>query len=580
MKERLVEGDFCVVGGGMAGICAAIAAARHGARVVLINDRPVLGGNSSSEIRVHIQGASRHGKRKNARETGIIEELQLENVRRNPQRSFSMWDLVLYDKVFAEPNITLLLNASVQDATTWQDRVDSVRAWQTTTQTWLTVRAKMFADCSGDSVLAPLAGAEYRVGREARSEFNESMAPEVADNKTLGMSLLFGAKDMGRPMPYEPPPWAYDFPTEESFGKGRTKHVWLEMGYWWIELGGDRDSIGDTEEVRHELLRVLFGMWDHIKNHGDHGAANWALDWIEFLPGKRESRRYVGDHILTEGDVLSGGNFADTVAYGGWSIDLHPPGGFFDKGQPPATQVASEELYGIPYRCLYSRNVNNLFFAGRNISASHVGMGTTRVMGTGGVMGQAAGTAAAMAVRHGMTPREVGAQKIAELQRALLADDCFLPRIAQAPSEAARDAKLTSSHGPCEALRDGVTRPYQDATHDWVGAPGDWVECTWAQPRRVEEARISFDSDFCLELGMTHLTPAGVQIPTSPPPALVKAFRIEARLDGTWQTVARQDGNYQRFVRVPLNVTTDAIRLIPESTYGAETVRLYRFEVM
>jgi len=577
--HRRIETEFCVVGGGLAGVCAALAAAREGARGVLVQDRPVLGGNSSSECRVHVGGADRSGKRKDARETGLIEELQLENLRRNPQHAWPVWDAVLYDKVVSEPNLTLLLNTSVTDATMDGDRIASVRAWQLTTETWLTVEGGLFADCSGDGILAPLTGAEYRMGREARAEHGESAAPEKADEHTMGMSCLFGARDMGRPVPFDPPDWAYDFPTDESFGIGRRGHGWLEAGYWWVELGGDRHSIHDTEDVRHELLRIVFGIWDHIKNHGDHGADNWALDFLQFLPAKRESRRLLGDHILTQNDIQSGGRFPDTVAYGGWPMDLHPPGGFWAKDEPPNINHPVPELYGIPYRCLYSRNIGNLYFAGRNISATHVACGSTRVMGTCAVVGQAVGTAAALAVRDGLSPRAVGEVRLDELQQTLLQRDAFLPRIVQRPSEATRTAALTSSRGDPEPLRDGVTRPYLGLSHDWTGEVGDWLMYEWHGPRTLREVRISFDSDLNRRIALTNLGPYARDVPTAPPATLVRAFRLEARRDGAWREVLTEHDNHQRFRRLPLDVTCDALRLVIERTWGADVVRLFRFEV-
>jgi len=579
LYKKALEADLCVVGGGLAGVCAAVAAAREGARVVLVHDRPVLGGNASSECRVHVGGADRSGKRPDARETGLIEELQLENLRRNPQHAWPVWDAVLYDKVVSEPNLTLLLNASVNDATMDGDRIAAVRAWQLTTETWLTVEAALFADCSGDGILAPLTGAEYRMGREARDEHDESAAPEKADAHTMGMTCLFGARDMGRPVPFDPPDWAYDFPTDESFGIGRRGHGWLEAGYWWVELGGDRHSIHDTEEVRHELLRIVYGIWDHIKNHGDHGADNWALDFIQFLPAKRESRRLLGDHILTQNDIQSGGRFPDTVAYGGWPMDLHPPGGFWAKDEPPNINHPVPELYGIPYRCLYSRNVANLLFAGRNISATHVACGSARVMGTCAVVGQAVGTAAAIGVRDALSPRAVGETRLDELQQTLLKRDCFLPRIVQHQSEATRTAALTSSRGDPEPLRDGVTRPYLGERHDWTGKAGDWVMYEWRGPRALREVRISFDSDLNRRIALTNLGPYARDVPTAPPATLVRSFRIEARRDGSWREILAEHDNHQRFRRLPLDVTCDALRLVVERTWGADVVRLFRFEV-
>ncbi len=284
MRKLSHKFDFCVIGGGTAGLCAAIAAARKGIRVALVQDRPILGGNASSEIQMHICGADRSNHIPNLRETGILEELRLENLCRNPQSNFSIWDTVLYEKVIFEPNLEAFLNCSCLDAEMDGDRIRSVTGWQLTTETYHKIEAEAFADCSGDGILAPLTGAEFRIGREAKSEYGESFAPEVADQKTMGMTCLFGARDTGKPQPFKPPSWAYDFSSDDDFPHRGHEH--LGMGYWWIELGGEQDSIHDTEQIRDELLKIVFGLWDHLKNHGDHGAENWALDWIQFLPGK------------------------------------------------------------------------------------------------------------------------------------------------------------------------------------------------------------------------------------------------------------------------------------------------------
>ncbi|MCJ7550626.1 MAG: FAD-dependent oxidoreductase, partial [Anaerolineae bacterium] len=420
MENITHQVDFCVVGGGLSGMCAAIAAARHGAKVALMQDRPMVGGNASSEIRMHVCGA--HGE--NNRESGIIEEIELENHYRNPLRNYSIWDSILYEKVRFEPNITLLLNCSCNSLEMDGDRIVSVKGWQLTTETWHTVKADLFADCSGDSILAPLSGAAFRVGREARAEFDESIEPEIADRKTMGMSCLIQVRETDRPQPFVPPTWAYVYETDEDLPK--RGHNILSTNFWWIELGGEQDSIHDTEAIRDELLKVAFGVWDHLKNHGDHGSENWVLDWIGFLPGKRESRRYEGDVIMTQNDVSAEGRFEDLVAYGGWTMDDHHPGGFNWPGEPTIFHPAPSP-FGIAYRTLYSRNIANLFCAGRNISVTHAAMSATRVMATCAVLGQAAGTAAAIAAREATTPRGVYEAHLAELQQMLMDDDCFLP---------------------------------------------------------------------------------------------------------------------------------------------------------
>lgn len=568
--------DLCVVGGGLAGVCAAIAAARRGVRVALVHDRPVLGGNASSEIRMWIGGA--HGPHN--RETGIIEELLLENFYRNPEGSWSIWDSVLYGAVRFEPNIELLLNCSVNGATCEAGRIRSVRAWQLTTYTWHTVEAELFADCSGDSILAPLTGAETRRGREAREEFDESIAPEQADPHVMGLSCLIQPRELPRASTYRPPSWAYPFESEQDLPN--RNHQLGKTNFWWLELGGERDTIAEAEEIRDQLLPTAFGLWDHIKNRGDHGADRWSLDWVGFLPGKRESRRYIGDHILTQNDVRDEGHFNDLVAYGGWSMDDHHPAGLAYPGKPNIHHLAPSP-YGIPYRCLYSRNVENLFCAGRNISTTHAALSSTRVMATCAVIGQAVGTAAAIAVREGLTPRGVYEHQIDALQQALMDDDCYLPWHRRAVGPMTAEATLSASAGDPEPLRNGLDRPIDDATNAWDAAPGESVELHFDAPRRVGLIRLVFDSD--TSRGDTGCNmPCDYPLdrePLAPPPQLVRGFTVETRdEDGTWNQALAIDDNYQRLVRLPLEGVTSAVRVTPTATWGAETARLFAVDLL
>ncbi|HUS48402.1 MAG TPA: FAD-dependent oxidoreductase [Phycisphaerae bacterium] len=587
------QADLCVIGGGMAGLCAAIAAARHGAKVVLMHDRPVLGGNASSEIRVHICGADRHNHIPNMRETGILEELRLQNLRRNPQRSFSVWDTILYETARAEQNLTLLLNCSCFDADmegrpdmegrapsrpvevpTERDppgaRIARVRGWQTTTQTVHEVAAGIFADCSGDAILAPLSGAEFRVGREARNEFGESHAPEVADDRTMGQTILFQARPHDSPQPFAPPAWAYRFEKCEDLPYGQDDHRWFQMGYWWVELGGAQDSIHDTEAIRDELLKICYGVWDHIKNRCPHRdeAANWAIDWIQFLPGKRESRRYIGDHVLTQNDIEAEGRFDNLVAYGGWTMDDHDPEGFWAvRSARPATIFhRSPSPYGIPYRSLYSRNVDNLMFAGRCASCTHMAMSSTRVMGTGCSMGQAVGTAAAMAVQKGVLPRGL-LEWIGELQQALLRDDCYLPWTPQRFGPLTREAKLTASRGDPEPLRDGVNRPVGGDEHAWPCQAGDWVQYEFASPQEIERVSLILDSALHRNVQMSYHQPDD-QL-TAPPPELPRAFDIDVLAAGKWHPLAQITDNHRRLVRVTLGREVAGIRFTLRATWGA-----------
>ncbi len=575
------EVDFCVVGGGMSGLVAAIAAARHGARVLLMHDRPVLGGNASSECRIHICGADRHNKIKNMRETGILEEIRLENLYRNAQRSFGVWDQVLFEKVRTQENLELLFNCSCLDAEMDGGSIVSVTGWQGTSQKRHVVRAKLFADCSGDGILAPLTGAVVRVGREARSEFDESIAPEKADARTMGMSLCFSARPHDKPMPFVPPAWAYRFDkcSDLPYGDRPDRHGWWEMGYWWIELGGMQDSIGDTEMLRDELLKITLGVWDHIKNRcpaNREKAANWAMDWLQFLPAKRESRRFVGDHILSQRDVESEGRFDDLVAYGGWTMDDHDPEGFWAVrvARPATIFHHSPSPYGIPYRSLYSRNIRNLMFAGRNASCTHAAMSSTRVMGTCAGMGQAVGTAAAIAVAKGISPRDVGSH-MRELQQSLLRNDAYLPWVKMEYSDLTTKAKLSASQGDPSPVRDGINRPVGKESHAWTWAAGDHVEYTFDSPRPVAEASLVVDSALEKNIQLSYHQPDD-QL-SAPPPELPKRLRVEVLRSGRWEPLASVADNRSRLVRVPVGSKVAGVRAVLEETWGGEPSELFAF---
>jgi len=577
VKHETHEVDLCVIGGGLAGMCVALAAARHGAKVAIMHDRPVWGGNASSECRVGIGGADRGGGIPHVRETGIVEELRLENLYRNPNDVYSIQDTVFYEKMRLQPNLIPILNCSCVRAEMEGNHILSVTGWQLTSETWHTVKAKLFADCSGDSILAPLTGAEFRIGREARSEFGESIAPEVADKRTMGMTLLFYSREYPTPQPFKPPTWAYRFESCDDLPFGERDHSRWMVGYWWIELGGEYDSIHDTEMLRDELLKICYGVWDHLKNHCRHRdqVANWALDWVQFFPAKRESRRYMGDYILTQRDIEAEGKFDDVVAYGGWTMDDHHPAGFWSVKVPAPATIwhPCPSPYGIPYRILYSKNIDNLMFAGRNTSCSHAALSSTRLIATCAVMGQAVGTAAALATKLGLSPREVG-QHIKTLQQTLLRDDCYLPGVRQEFGPLTMEAALVASRGNPEPLRDGINRQVGNEPHAWECSPGDHVAYLFTQPSLVSEATLLLDSD--LAKGIGHKYSRG-NILTSIPPVMPKAFRLEGLREGSWQTLARFDEHHQRLVRVPLNQRLEGVRFVLEETWGADRTRVYAF---
>lgn len=577
--------DFCVVGGGLAGLCAAVAAARHGAKVALMQERPMLGGNASSEVRMWVCGA--HGR--DNRETGLVEELMLENLYRNPDYNYSVWDGILYELAAYQENLTLLLNCTCNDCAMEGSRIVSVTGWQMTTQSYHTVHAALFADCSGDSVLAPLTGAKTRWGRESREEFGEDIAPAAADRRTMGMSCMIQARQETHPSTFIPPKWAH------KYTRADLPHRLPDMdnpmeNFWYLELGGEYDAIADTEWLRDELLRMAYGIWDFVKNDPElkEKNANWRLDWVGILPGKRESRRYVGDHILTQHDVRAGGHFDDLVAYGGWSMDDHHPGGFRSPEQPTIYHPAPSP-YGIPYRCLYSVNIDNLFCAGRNISVTHTAMSSTRVMATCATLGQAVGTAAAIAALYGLTPRGVYEQRIAELQQTLMDDDCYLPFRRRDIPAITRNAALFCDSPDAENLRNGLDRALEGA-YNGVAVPlGSAVAYTFPAPEPISRVRVVLDSDLNRETlpecerrrerNMLHNRPLGwpdAYVPTT----LLRAFRIEGvRPDGTNETLYESQDNHRRLISVPVDGVYAAVRLVPLATWGDPLARIFSFDV-
>ncbi len=567
--------DVLVAGGGMAGVCAAIAAARHGARVVLVQDRSRLGGNASSEVKMHIVGANCHKGRPGWREGGLLEEIRLDDAVNNPQRSFELFDLLLYDKVISEPNITLLLETILYSAEVRGGTIRSVAARCDKSEHLYRIRANIYLDCTGDSRLGLEAGAEMRTGREARAEFNESLAPEKADNETLGSSILFTSRRHDKPMPFTPPAWARKVTREQL--RFRKITSW-EYGYWWVEWGGSVDTVRDNERIRFELLSIVLGVWDYIKNSGDFpDTANWAMDWIGMMPGRRGSRRLVGDHMLTQNDLMKG-EFEDAVAIGGWPMDDHPPGGFDRPDLPPNTVLRTDEVFNIPLRALYSKNVPNLMMAGRNISATHVAFTSTRVMGTCSAVGQAAGTAAALCCRWRSSPRALYEDKsrLRELQQALLRDDQTIRGLKnEDPADLARKARVTGSGRRAEVVIDGFVRDVPGKeVHHWESAVngGAWIELDWHEPRRIREVQITFDSGFQRELTLSSSDAATRGTIRAAQPETVRDYTVSA--DG--KELAHVSGNYQRLRRHAFApVTVKSVRIDVTATNGDELARIF-----
>ena len=445
IRAERVAADLVVVGGGLAGTCAAITAARAGIRVVLIQDRPVLGGNASSEVRLWILGATSHMGNNNrwAREGGVIDEILVENMHRNPEGNPLILDSIVLEKVVDEPNITLLLNTAVHDLEKSDpDTISAVRAFCSQNSTTYLVTAPLFCDASGDGVIGFLAGAAFRMGAESRQEFAEGFAPEASYGELLGHSLYFYSKDTGKPVRFTAPSFALkDITRIPRFRDIRASDHGCR--FWWFEFGGRLDTVHETERIKWELWKVAYSVWDYIKNSGRFPEAEtMTLEWFGTIPGKRESRRFEGDVILTQQDLVEQRTHADAVSFGGWAMDLHPADGVYSE-LSPCTQWHSKGVYQIPYRTMYSRNIRNLFLAGRLISVSHVAFGSTRVMATCAHNGQAVGMAAALCRKHGVSPREV---PIGDLQRELLKAGQYIPGVSlQDRTDLAQSASVRAS---------------------------------------------------------------------------------------------------------------------------------------
>jgi hypothetical protein len=558
--------DVVVVGGGLAGCLAAVSSARLGCRTVLIQDRPVLGGNASVEILVPPVGFWLYDKYDplDPHETGLIEEIRTRGIQTTEDGM--VYSGRLERLVKAESNLDLQLCVHATGVEMKETgRIGAVAGVRVPGGQRLRFPGRVFIDCSGDGVVGVAAGAEHRHGREPRSLHNESMAPEVGDRATMGNSLKYVSRATGSPQPFTAPAWVMPFRRCEDFTPGRHPVLGGDIQWqWMIELGGTRDTYADAEEIRDDLLRLIFGLWDHVKNHCPKcrdRAADHRLAWVGHVAGKRENRRLVGDYILNQNDISRQVLFPDRVAYGGWGTDDHWPDGFFHKGAP--AQFSDKGVaFSIPYRSLYSKNVENLLMAGRNISASHVAMSATRVMLTCAVMGQAVGTAGALCVHRATTPRLVYQKYLSELQQQLLKDGAHLIDLAgNDPRDQARNARVTASserrRSDGQFMRaaqviDGYAFASPGKIHAWGPDAGEipsWVELAWDRPQSFNTVHVTF------------LTSAYA-------PA---RFAVEGWVAGDWRRLVEvEDNRYRRHVFGLERTTAARLRVVMLATRGPE----------
>ena len=599
--------DFIVVGGGMTGLCAALAAARHGAKTALIQDRPVLGGNASSEIRMHICGATANMEKPELAEGGIVHELMLSNKRVNTNYNFSIWDAVLFDAAKREENLTLFLNTTMHGVVCENNEIKRIECYQMTTERQISLSAKIFADCTGNGTLATFAGAEYHIGCEAQSEYNEPHAPQTKTNERMGNTLLFKARDVGHPVKFIPPVEVMHFTEDQLKYRKHTVDIPREImetasvseqrmlydgycqdyGYWWIEIPGvEEDIIDEFEDIRDQLVSAVYGIWNHIKNDADHGADNYELIWVGMLPGVRESRRMVADYMLNENDVLNNNRFEDVVAYGGWHIDNHVAGGLFAYDRVPSFVYEFPGSYDIPYRSYCAKGYQNLYVCGRCMGASKLAMASSRVMGTCAIGGQAVGTAAALCVEHGCEIRDID---VKELQQTLLCDDCYLPGIKNCDeNDLARFATVTASSEtadyPAVDVISGVSRRIEGKNNQWrsagIAEKGEWISFKLAKEARVKTVQVVFDSNFDLEKKITLSSRRQKQQQDGVPIELVKDYSVQLLKNREVVSEQQVHDNYQRLCRINFDsVCCDEIRLVVYTTNGANEARVFEVRV-
>ena len=610
-KVKNAEYDVVVIGGGMSGICAALAAARHGARTALVHDRHVLGGNASSEIRMHICGASENLAKPDLEESGILHEIMLDNKSRNDYYNFSIWDMVLFSTVKRQKNLTVYLSTAMESCEMGEgSTIRSIDAYQLTTETHWKISGKVFIDCTGNATLGYYAEAEFRTGSEGRDEFGEPDAPGQPNKERMGNTLLFKAVDRGHPVAFKKPDFARTFTEEElkyrthsavhgAQIKGEVDKAYVRMtsfstssvdyGYWWIELPGETDDIIDEyEQIRDELVSCIYGIWDHLKNGGDHGAENYDLEWVGMLPGSREGRRLIGDYILNENDILSNRQFEDAVAYGGWPMDIHTAKGLYDFDELPSRVISFDGAYTIPYRPYYSKNISSLMMAGRDISASKMAMGSTRVMGTCAVGGQAVGTAAALCIKYDCDPR--GAQEhMRELQQMLLKDDAYIPGIwNEDPKDLARRAKVTATSAregcPPENVINGISRDEDGHRNLWISGKGrtegEMLTLHLADRQPVSEVHLTFDSNFHYPIKITLSRKRQAQQRIGVPPELIRDYTVtlwQGDKKAAKQTVTE---NVQRKNIVTFPTTEcDRVTVMVHKTNGSNEAHIYEIRV-
>ncbi len=575
--------DVVVVGGGISGICAALASARQGVKTAIVQNRPVFGGNASSEVRMHICGACVGGKYEEARETGIVEEILLDNRLINPQDSFSVFDVVLWEKITFQENLDSYLNTHMYEVITKNQTIKEIICTQLGSETSIHLQGEYYIDATGDGTLGAYAGAEFMLGREDNKTYNESHAPKKRDLTTMGNTIMFLTKDLGKSVSFTKPFWAYELSESDLTSRN---HDMIKGGYWWIEYGGEKlSTITDNEKIRDELLKWAYGVWDHIKNKGDHGAENFALDWVCVVPGKRESRRLLGDYVLNENDVYGLKVFDDAIAYGGWPMDMHIPGGISRGKLEPSEFIHLDGQFSIPYSTIYSKNIKNLFLGGRASSNSRMAFGATRVMATCGVIGQATGTAAALAIKHKCSPRDLSSS-IDILQQQLAKDDCYIMGYRYHDKlDLSRNALITCSSNEemISQLINGLTRNVGNEKSYWQSEKNknEWLSFSFDEPKKIEEIILRFDSNLSNEVRITMSYNCTLHQLPGIPREITSDYELLFKLNNKVVHNITIKNNHLRFIKHQINgILADKVELLFNKTNGAKCFTIYDINII
>ena len=587
MEKIELDCDVLVAGGGLSGVCAAIASARNGAKTILVQDRSRLGGNSSSEIRMHPLGIWSHSV--GWREAGILEEIKLEHSVKNPQMSWEMWDLVLYDKCIQEKNLTLLLDTAIYGADAKDGKIKSVLARTDHSLKIYKINAKQYIDATGDARLAMEAGATLMSGREGSKKHGEGQIADIYEfGKHLCASVIYTSKDCGRPVPFTPPSWAKKI-NEEDLKFRDPKKQGLGMGYAFIAHGGMGDTLRDTEVLRLELLAIVLGVWDYIKNSGKFPEANnLALDSVGMIPAKRDTYRVLGERVFTANDIYGKWkDMPDQIAVAGWTLEDQTSKGFYaERHKKPALFTEKIDYYNIPFGSLVAKEFSNLMMAGRTMSCSHLAFTSTRIMNTCATSGQIAGTAAALCTKDGIAPKDIlySKDKFADFQQKVLKDGVIIANVKNTDKlDLARYAKITATSCSAKTKPENVVSgmfydhkgKYENR---WIAPIADKPVLTleWNEPKEISKIILNLDTGNRM-LTVTRQPNFFKRLHLGAQPECLKNYRITATLaDGTKKEIAKIKGNYQKRIEHDFEkILVKSIDIECQETNGSEVASIF-----